>query len=73
MRKKRHPLSGAIYEDLGEGRVRVSRNGASGLFHAEGRWLEGDITQADLEMLVWVGGRELPQRRASATPEMVRD
>ena len=72
MRRKQHPLSGAIYEDAGDGRVRVSRNGLTGLFHVEGRYIEGEITQADLEMLVWVGGRELAPRR-SAAPELVRD
>jgi hypothetical protein len=60
MRKKRHPLSGAIYEDLGNGRVRVEKNGLVGIFEADGRWVEGDLTFADLHMLVWVGGKELP-------------
>jgi hypothetical protein len=60
MRKKQHPLSGTIYEDLGDGLVRVTRGEASGVFKTGGQWVEGDITQADLHMLVWVGGRELP-------------
>jgi len=60
MRKKRHPLSGALYEDLGNGLVRVAKGNDVGIFHSDGRWVEGDLTFADLHMLVWVGGRELP-------------
>lgn len=82
MRKKRHPLSGAIYEDLGNGLVRVTKNGQTGTFHADGRWVEGELTFADLHMLVWVGGRELPPganvnqrglRMGRAIREMVHD
>jgi hypothetical protein len=63
VRKKRHPLSGAIYEDLGDGRVRVVKHGVAGVFAADGgRWLEGELTHADPHMIGWVGGRELPSR-----------
>lgn len=60
MRKKRHPLSGAVYEELGDGLVRVEKNGQVGVFRADGKWVEGDLTFADLHMLVWVGGKDLP-------------
>jgi hypothetical protein len=78
VRKKRHPLSGAIYEDLGDGRVRVEKQGISGIFRArDGRWLEGDLTYADPHMIGWVGGRELPARRGAPererNPEPVHD
>lgn len=79
MRKKRHPLSGAIYEDLGDGLVRVDKNGSVGIFRADGHWVEGELTFADLHMLVWVGGRELPaganvsQRGLRMGREMVHD
>lgn len=79
MRKRRHPMSGTLYEDIGEGRVLVTRNGLSGTFSCDGRWLEGEVTQADFHMLVWVGGRELPteagvkQRGGKMMPEMVHD
>ena len=72
-------MSGTIYEDLGDGHVKVTRNGLSGTFQADGRWLEGDVTQADFHMLVWVGGPELPayanvtQRGIRVNPEMVHD
>jgi hypothetical protein len=59
-RKKEHPLSGAIYEDLEDGTVRVTRGGKVGIFKASGEYVEGDIYSADLHMLVWVGGSKLP-------------
>ena len=79
MRRKRHPLSGALYEDLGNSLVRVEKNGATGVFRASGQWVEGDLTFADLHMLVWVGGRELPpsarrdRRGVRQVPEMLHD
>ena len=60
MRKKVHPLSGAVYEDMGGGKVRVDKAGKVGIFKTTGEYLEGELTFADLHMLVWVGGRELP-------------
>lgn len=75
MRKKRHPLSGAIYEDLGDGRVRVEKHGVVGVFSAATRrWLEGELTYADPHMIGWVGGRDLPRRGGrSHEPEAVHD
>jgi hypothetical protein len=78
-RKKRHPLSGAIYEDLGNGMVRVEKGDEYGIFRSDGPWVEGPLTFADLHMLVWVGGRELPeglnvnQRRMPISREMIHD
>ncbi len=79
MRKKQHPLSGAVYEEIGDGLVRVDKNGAVGVFHWDGRWVEGDLTYADPHMLVWVGGNPLPaganvnQRGLRMSREMVHD
>lgn len=76
MRRKRHPLSGTLYEEIGEGLVRVTRNNASGVFRCDGRWLEGDVTQADLHMLVWVGAPNISGDRGPGSrrePEAVRD
>lgn len=73
MRKKKHPLSGAVYEELGDGRVRVEKHGLTGVFDAAtGRWLEGELTHADPHMLVWVGGRALPPMVDPRRPERTR-
>ena len=61
MRRLRHALSGTLYEAIGDGRVRVTRGDNTGLFQWTGEWVEGDLTQADLHMLVHVGGPELPE------------
>ena len=79
MRVKQHPLSGATYEDLGDGLVRVTKGDQQGTFRANGTWVEGDLTFADPHMLVWVGGKELPagmnvnQRRMPLTREILHD
>jgi hypothetical protein len=56
----KHPISGAIYSRESDGRVKVELNGSIGYFTAEGRWLEGDIKQADPHMSLWLGGPQLP-------------
>ena len=61
MRKKHEALSGDLYEEIEPGKVKVtSEDGAWGIFTPSGDWLEGERTQADLHMLVWVGGQNLP-------------
>jgi NAD(P)-dependent dehydrogenase (short-subunit alcohol dehydrogenase family) len=58
--KLRHPQTGAIYETLGDGLVRVSEeNGRSGVFHPDGRWHAGELRSADPHFLGWVGGPAL--------------
>jgi len=63
MRREPHPITGGMYEDLGDGRVRVEdpRTGGYGIFTWNGSWLEGDVTHADLHMLVYIGGQDLPE------------
>ena len=60
MARLKHPISGAIYSLQGDGRVKVELNGSTGYFTADGRWLEGDIKQADPHMALWLAGPQLP-------------
>ena len=60
MRREEHPLSGATYEELGDGLIRVEKAGKYGIFDWEGHWQEGDIRYADPHLLQWVGGPDLP-------------
>jgi nitrite reductase/ring-hydroxylating ferredoxin subunit len=65
----RHPLSGALYEDVGGGRVRVTtRLGKVGIFGADGVRLEGDVGTVDPNMCNWIGGRQLPNAGALPVP-----
>jgi NAD(P)-dependent dehydrogenase (short-subunit alcohol dehydrogenase family) len=58
--KLRHPLTGCIYEDLGDGTVRVTTpEGQSGWFQHDGVWLRGELREADDHLLGFVGGPPL--------------
>lgn len=61
MRKEPHPISGTIYEQLDGGRVRVQKKDSDsyGVFTWQGEWLEGDVTQADPTMLLYIGGPDM--------------
>ena len=62
MRREPHPLTGTVYEHLGEGKVKVQKEGSNayGIFTWQGEWLEGEVTQADPQMLLYIGGPDLP-------------
>jgi phenylpropionate dioxygenase-like ring-hydroxylating dioxygenase large terminal subunit len=62
VRKEPHPISGAIYEEAGDGLVRVEdrKKAKHGLFKWDGTWLEGELTYADPHMLYIIGGPDLP-------------
>lgn len=60
MAQLKHALSGAIYTLIEDGVVQVDNNGLKGLFDAEGRHLEGELSHADPHMLVWLAGPQLP-------------
>ena len=62
MRREPHPLTGTIYEHLGDGKVKVQKDGSNsyGIFDWKGEWLEGEVTQADPLMLMYIGGPDLP-------------
>jgi hypothetical protein len=62
VRKIEHALSGAVYEwahdDLGPVLV-TDRQGRTGRFDRDGRWVEGEVLRADPELCRWIvsGGR----------------
>ena len=61
----KHPLSGATYRVCGDGMVEVDNNGVKGIFRHDGRWLSGDLRQADPHMVLWLAGPQLPEGAAS--------
>lgn len=65
MRIEPHPISGAVYEAIGDGLVRVEdkAKGKYGVFRYDGTWIEGDLTYADPHMLIYIGGPDLPPGR----------
>ncbi|MBU6269570.1 MAG: Rieske 2Fe-2S domain-containing protein, partial [Sphingomonadales bacterium] len=62
LRSETHPISGAVYTAIGDGLIRVEdkAKGKSGLFRFDGTWIEGSLTHADLHLLGYVGGPDLP-------------
>ena len=67
--KLRHPISGAIYEGLPGGRCKVTEpDGRSGLFTDLGRWISGELREADLHFINWIAGPQLEARPAAAAP-----
>ena len=59
----RHPFSGALYERDGEGAVKVTLGHRIGRFTREGRWISGELREADPQLCNWVGGRRMTSAR----------
>ncbi len=59
----RHPFTRALYEQDGNGNVRVSKDGKAGLFTSSGEWLDGEIFEADPQLCGWVGGPKVAHHR----------
>jgi hypothetical protein len=62
MRTIKHPLSGALYDLTPAGTIEVTKNGQRGEFTEHGRWLGGEIKQADPHLCLWIAGKQLPNR-----------
>ncbi len=61
----RHPFTGALYEQDGEGRVAVTSGERSGLFHSNGRWISGALQIADPQLCGWVAGPMITNHRVT--------
>ena len=61
MPRLRHPVNGAMYTMQDDGLVEVENNGLKGLFSWDGRHHGGDLTYADVHMLVWLAGPQLAE------------
>jgi len=58
-----HPFSRALYEQTGDGNVRVTSGDRSGVFTVRGVWIEGELYEADPQFCGWVGGPKLAHHR----------
>lgn len=73
-RRRKHPLTGAIYELQDDDRVKVvTPGGDEGVFSAQGVWVEGRLTHADPHMCLWLAGPQLPSVHRAALTELVHD
>jgi hypothetical protein len=68
MNGTRHPFTGYLYEQTGDGRIRVSDGTRSGIFGKDGHWIEGEILEADPQLCGWVGGPIIGNHRLTPSP-----
>jgi len=64
MRRRKHPLSGAIYDVRDDGLVEVTLDGKVGLFTHEGDHVSGEIHHADPHFCLWLAGPQVPASMA---------
>ncbi|MDG2028984.1 MAG: hypothetical protein P8J50_17945 [Acidimicrobiales bacterium] len=62
-----HPFTRALYQrdDDHDGMVRVTDGDRWGRFTSDGRWVEGDIREADPQLCGWVAGPKMVHHRIS--------
>ncbi len=65
----RHPFTDALYEPVGDGTVMVTLHDRTGRFTSEGRWLDGELREADPHLCGWVAGRRVTSHRVTAKAE----
>ena len=63
----RHPFSGAIYALQTDGTVQVPGDGGKGIFRPDGRWVSGELREADPQMCVWVSNQSPPVEQLEST------
>jgi hypothetical protein len=62
----RHPFTRALYELDADGAIRVTLDGSSGRFTSEGRWISGELREADPQLCGWVGGPRVESNRTTS-------
>ena len=64
MKGIRHPFTQALYEQDGQGNVRIAEtDGRVGVYGTDGRWRSGDKVDVDFQLLGWVGGPRVQHHR----------
>lgn len=59
-----HPMTEALYEQDGEGNVRVvAKDGRVGIFTPRGVRVSGDKIDVDIHLAGWVGGPKVKHHR----------
>ena len=71
MPRKLHMLTGAVYDCEEDGVARVTTpDGRTGRFDDTGRWLDGELREADPHLCLWVAGRQLPLGMRANTKDL---
>ena len=59
-----HPFTGTLYEQDGQGNVRLTHtDGRAAIFTPTGRWVSGDKRESDMHLIGWVGGPQVKHHR----------
>jgi hypothetical protein len=67
MNGARHPFTRALYELDGPGRVKVTDGDLVGWFTKTGKWLSGELREADPHLCGWVAGPTIGNHRMVET------
>ena len=61
----KHPFGGHLYEQDGEGNIRVTLadGSKSGIFATDGRYISGELRECDPQLCGWVGGPIMANHR----------
>ncbi len=69
-----HPFdTETLYELIEDGNVRLSNGDKVGIFTNEGRYLSGDIREADPQLCVWVANNPDPEGQLASSRLAGRD
>lgn len=64
MHRRKHPMSGAIYEVRDDGKVEVRLQGKVGIFTPDGDYVSGEVHHADPHLCGWLAGPCVPAEMA---------
>lgn len=74
MARLTHPFDPeTLYELNEDGNIRLSNGNKVGIFTHEGRYLSGDIREADPQLCVWVGNNPDPEGQLATSRLAGRD
>ena len=60
----RHAFTKALYEIDAQGNVTVTDGSLRGVFDGAGRWISGELRQADPQLCVWISNNPAAQTNA---------
>ena len=63
-----HPFTKALYEQDGDGNIRVTDRGRVGIFTNDGRWVSGELRECDPQLCGWVAGPQIASHRVDLEP-----
>ncbi len=56
----RHGFSRDLYQRVAEDKIKVTtEEGIIGFFDGEGRWIEGELYEADPELCIWLAAKRI--------------